>query len=315
MLDTLEKEIKSLKDKKVKLNEQVKNTKKELQAVTEKLAELENKKEILINEANLNTQITVQDLWDKFNNLDYKKDFKDGWGVFHTTPLKQKDLEFYKDKVSIKNLKHRFAITLYVHDRPEGVSVRHACLRAFADKDGSCAETTIINQDYTSIDLDTLFNKYVNLRNQYINENIEYNSTLIPMKVYWEHKKRYADLNKYLKVIRQKDDFDLLNSFAQEFDVNTRYYYICLGRLNKEQLHEIAQSFRDNKEQFFRWNLSSKWKNQMKAKVEFDMTPIFTTFKKYNVNVNTPQRCSGFGGHYNHQFTLDGRKYEAQLEW
>lgn len=315
MLDTLEKEIKSLKDEKVKLNEQVKKTKKELQDVTEKLTKLENKKELLINKANLDTEITVQDLWDKFNNLDYKQDLKASRGVFHVTPLKEEDLEFYSDKISIKNLKYRFVISLYFNDRPDGISIQYAYLYAFTNKYASDTSITIISQDCTNIDLDILFKEYVRLRNQYIAEKTEYTNTLIPIKVYWEVKKDYADLSSYLKVIRQKDDFDLLNSFAQEFDVNTQYYYICLGRLNKEQLHEIAQSFRDNKEQFFRWNLSSKWRDTTKAGVEFDMTPIFTAFKKHGVEVNTPRRCSGNGGHYNHQFTLDGRKYEAQLQW
>ena len=168
-------------------------------------------------------------------------------------------------------------------------------------------------EKYDEINLNKVFEKYVQLRNEYLKEKTEYKDSLIPTKIYTKKNLNSKKLQKYLNVIKQKGDFSLLNSFAEEFDLNTGAYYHSLTNLSKEQLHEIAQIIRDNKEQLFRWSLSYKWKDQMKAKVQFDMTTIFKIFKKYKVYIATPTNCGEANGGYRYcKFTLDGRKYGAE---
>ena len=299
MISEIEKEIKDLKAKRADLNNKIKETKNSLQEVNDKINELENKKELIANEENLNTEVTVEYLWDKFNNLDFNKNFKDYDCLFHVTPLKQIDLEFYKDKIHIRDLKYRYCIHISGNKTANGIELWSVNLNSMNGNNLYCYNHQIISQEQykKNIDLDKVFEKYVQLRNEYLKDETKHINNLIPIKIYVEDKLKYADIGHYLNVIRNKGDYGVLNSFAREFNIDTGGYYMSLNKLNKEQLHEIAQTIRDNKEQLFRWSLSSKWKNQMNAKVEFGMTPIFKIFKKHNVYIATPAGCVGNGKH------------------
>lgn len=311
LLDT---KIDKLQERKSELQEQIKAYKKSLQQISKELKDLEETKAVFQAEENLETTVTKQDLYDMVEKL--KTDHpKNEWILtLHDTPLKPEEQEFYQQTIDIKGLcsRYRLVVDLYY----DYSKIESATIDAMSSSDGYQRETTILRYDPDKedckISFDQLLDKYIELRNKYINNDTMPKDSLIPIDTYYEAKKSRARVSKYLAVIRQKDDLCLLDEFAQQNSLNICGYYQALNVLNKEQLHELATVIRENKEQVFRWMLSFKWKNQMKPKVEFDMTPVFKMFKKYNVPFRTARGCSGYGKHHWCEFTLDGRMYEVE---
>ena len=309
LLDT---KIDKLQERKSELQEQIKAYKKSLQQISKELKELEETKAVFQAEENLETELTIEDLYNKLEEIKASK-ADDTWITLHVTPLKPEEKDFYQERIDISNLANRYTLLIclsYDYSR-----VRMAYIQSMASKDNSTSQTSVMyyyDDSKDKIDLDTLLRKYIKLRNNYINNDTMPKDSLIPMYAYYEAKKCRTSVMRYLTVIKQKDDLSLLDEFAQQNSLNICGYYQQLSALNKEQLHELANVIRENKEQVFRWMISFKWKNQMKAKSEFDMTPVFKLFKKYNVPFRAPSHCSGYGKHHWCEFTLDGRKYRVE---
>lgn len=306
--------IDKLKARKTKLQEQIKKHKQALQDVTQKLVILEEKQAAIVVSENLKTNVTKQDLYNILEELKSNHP-KNGWIVtLHDTPLKPEEKEFYQQRIDIKNLYSRYSLVVDLYC--DYSKVESATIDAMSSSDGYQREKTILRYDSDKEDckvsFDELLDKYIQLRNKYIHNDTTSKDGLIPIDTYYEAKKSRARVNKYLTVIRQKDDLSLLDEFAQQNSLNICGYYQQLSALNKEQLHELATAIRQNKEQVFRWMLSFKWKDQVKVKVEFDMTPVFKVFKKHGVPFRTASFCSGYGRHHWCEFTLDGRKYEVE---